>query len=45
MTQGIHCIGHLDNPEVGIVYLTQSSLGSLGFTFFFELGLSQFDLT
>ena len=41
----INCIGCLDNLEVEIVYLTLSSVGFLGFTFFFYLGLSQLDLT
>ena len=31
MTQGIHCIGHLDNPVVEIVCKTHSSVGFLGF--------------
>ena len=45
MTQEIHCVGHLDNPEVEIVYLAHSSVGFLGFTSFLAIGLSQLDLT
>ena len=34
MTQGVHCVGHLDNPEVEIVYLTHGGVGFLAFVSF-----------